>query len=492
MNTIHLAILSLAVWAAAAAPRAQQPLPIDVEPPAPVEELRLNFKGVDLDTVLDYLSRAAGFIVVKEVDVAGTVDVISQQPLSPDEALEVLNTVLHGKGYAAIRSGRILTIVDRDDARARDIPVRQGNNPDAIERSDQMVTQIIPVRYAKATELVEDVQPLLPEWATLTANESSNALVLTDTQTGVRRIAEIIRALDQSISEISAVRVFNLRYADAKEVATMIQTLYQQQQAGANEGSRRREVFQRFRGPWGGGGGGGGDADQEQAASAALQAGLKVVAVADERTNSIIVSAPEDLIDTIESLVAAIDRSTDILTEVRVFPLRYSNAEQMVEVIEGIFAEESENQNQPQQRRFRGPGGFWGNWGRGGGGGGGGGGNNTQEQSERRVAENTVLAVADTRTNSVVVSAVSAVMDQVEQVIAELDRDPARNKQVFVYSVQNASPEDVAILLQEMFGGGGGSSLRRSTNQNTGGANPNPTPSLGGGGGLGGNMNRNR
>src|SRR5713101_167644 len=46
--------------------------------------LRMNFRGVALDTVLTYMSKAAGFIIhpTSGVDVKGKVHVWSEQPLS--------------------------------------------------------------------------------------------------------------------------------------------------------------------------------------------------------------------------------------------------------------------------------------------------------------------------------------------------------------------------------------------------------------------------
>lgn len=164
--------------------------------PKGADQLQMNFRGAPLDTVLDYLSRSAGFIVIKEASLSGNIDVVSHQPLSRDEAVALLNTVLNEKGYAAIRNDRMLTIVTREEAIKRNIPVRVGNDPNEIPKSDEMVTQVIPVRYANAQELLNSIQQLLPEYATISANTSSNALVLTDTQSGVRRIAEIVQALD--------------------------------------------------------------------------------------------------------------------------------------------------------------------------------------------------------------------------------------------------------------------------------------------------------
>ena len=66
----------------------------------------------------------------------------------------MLNSVLNKNGYAAIRDGRKLTIVDKNDAKTRNIPVKTGNDPDAIPDNDEIVTQIIPIRFVEARQLV--------------------------------------------------------------------------------------------------------------------------------------------------------------------------------------------------------------------------------------------------------------------------------------------------------------------------------------------------
>src|SRR6185369_14659530 len=88
--------------------------------------LRLNFRDVPLDMVLDYLSEEAGFIIVKETDVTGKVNVWSNQPLTKDEAVELLDSILNQNKLAAIRNGRTITIVSREEAKKRNIPVKKG------------------------------------------------------------------------------------------------------------------------------------------------------------------------------------------------------------------------------------------------------------------------------------------------------------------------------------------------------------------------------
>src|SRR5206468_598452 len=263
--------------------------------------LRLNFRGVPLDMVLNYLSDAAGFIInIKPgTDVKGkTVDVWSNQPLNKDEAVDLLNTVLNQNDYAAVRKGRTLTITSRKDAKKESLPVIPSiptNGPAGMANTDEMATQIIPIRYANATQMTKDLQPLLPDYANLTANESANALVLTDTLSDARRMVEIVRALDTSISSIATVRVFPLKFADAKDLASAVKDLFQSPAQQNNNNNPAARFFARFgRGgfPGGPGGGGGGDQSDASGTSEARTAASRVVAVADERSNAPVVSAP--------------------------------------------------------------------------------------------------------------------------------------------------------------------------------------------------------
>ncbi|MBN1903327.1 hypothetical protein JW926_18555 [Candidatus Sumerlaeota bacterium] len=395
------------------------------------EGLRFNFRGAPLDSVLDYMSRAAGFVIVRETSVSGRVDVVSHQPVSEDEAVDLLNTILNKEGYAAIRNGRILTIVKRDDAARSNIPVKSGRDPEEIPPTDAMVTQIIPVRYTNAAKLVDNIKPLLPSYAIISANESSNAIILTDTQSHIRRMAEVIKALDTSISDISTLRVFMLRYSDAADVAKIVNDLFK---ATTTSQDRSRD----FRPPFFDRGRDRNSESSSRANSEALQASSRVVAVADENTNSVVVSAPEEVMPTIENLISHIDVTSQEITEVRVFTLKYADAQEMTNIITNIFRD----QNITAQARSSARTGFFGRFTQN---------QASQQASQRKKEENTVLVRPDTRTNSVVVSASSDVMLQIAEVINQLDANPAREKKVHVYSLKNADAATVADKLKQLF-----------------------------------------
>lgn len=457
----------------------------------PDGKLRLNFRGVPLEMVLDYLSEAAGFIIVKETDVKGKVDVWSNQPLSKDEAIDLLNTILNKNDYAAIRNNRTLTIVSLAEAKRRDIAIKKGSKPDAIPKTDEMVTQILPVSYADATQLMNNLRPLIGSYAEFAVNTSANSLIVTATQTDVRRVAEIISALDESISGTSTIKVFPLKYADAKEFANVIKELFAptttqnnntgNRGAGANFGN-----FGNFPGAGGfGAGAGGGTGGAAGAGGAAGGGGRgggagggggrsgatapRVVAVADERSNSLVVAAPEDVMVLIENMKDQIDQPVNDITELKVFRLFNADPLEMADVLGQLFPDESKtaNNNNNNQQQFRFGGGPFGGGAGLAGGGGRGGGNGTTAQSQRMKKQGRVVAVADQRTSSLIVSAASELMPQIAQMVAQLDSSPAKKQKVFVYSLENADPQQAAQLLQEMFQRTTTSMNRNTLNQNS-------------------------
>jgi type II secretory pathway component GspD/PulD (secretin) len=63
-----------------------------------------------------------------------------------------------------------------------------GSDPDSIADDEEIVTHIIPVRFVEATQLLKDLQPLVSVNTSMTANESGNSIVITATQSNIRRV----------------------------------------------------------------------------------------------------------------------------------------------------------------------------------------------------------------------------------------------------------------------------------------------------------------
>jgi hypothetical protein len=413
--------------------------------------LRLNIHNAPLSLVLDYLSDAAGFVINKETDVRGTVD-LQGKDLTKDEAVELLNSVLKSHGCAVLRKGRILTIIALDGMNHRETEIVVGGIPEAVERGDEVVTQVIPVKYANVTQLVPNLELLLPTTATLSANESASTLILVATKTDVKRMLTIIHALDTSIASVSSIRVIPLRFADAKDTATLITSLFapatggQGGNAGGGGGGRGNLFSLLAGGGFGGGGPGGaggrgGGTGGGQGGGSGGAAAARVVAVGDDRSNALVVTAPADLMTTIENMVKEIDQEVTDLTELRVFRLKNADASETADQLATLFPDPTTSntgsQNPMMPFFFRG--------------GRGGNASAVANSSDRMKKMGRVLAVPDPRTSALIVMASKTLMPQIADMITELDSDRGRKEVVGFFDLQNADPQDVYNNLQDLF-----------------------------------------
>jgi general secretion pathway protein D len=333
-----------------AATSADGSIPSDFAAPAEAvgtnnpDELRLNFRNAPLDMVLNYLSDAAGFIIVLDTPVNGNVSVISSHPMTRDEAVDLLNSVLNKNGYAAIRNGRTLTIVDKNDAKTRDIPVKSGNNPDEIPNNAEIVTQIIPIRFVEARQLVSDLTSFVSPQATVVANEEGNSIVITDTQANIRHLTEIIKAVDESAEAETEIRVFHLKYASPADVASELGSIF----PSASGNNTQSPI--RFGGGVGGpggffarmmGGGAGGGATASSTDNDRVKKATQVNAVADERIQAVIVTAPKDLMEQIASMMNDLDVPSTRDQKVYVFHMDNGDPQQAVQVLQTMFQSSS-------------------------------------------------------------------------------------------------------------------------------------------------------
>jgi general secretion pathway protein D len=304
------------------------------------DELRLNFRNAPLEMVLNYLSDAAGFIIVLDTRVNGNVSVISSHAMTRAEAVDLLNAVLNKNGYAAIRNGRTLTILDKNDAKTRDIPVKTGNLPDQIPNNAEIVTQIIPIRFVEARQLVSDLTSFVSPQATVVANEEGNSIVITDTQSNIRHLTEIIKAIDDSAEAETVIRVFRLKYASPADVAAELGEIFPNSGSGSGTQSPTR-----FAGGGGGpggffarmmGGGGGGNTGASSSTDRIKKA-TSVNAVADSRIQAVIVTAPKDLMEQIASMMNDLDVPSTRDQKVYVFHMDNGDPQQALQVLQNMF-----------------------------------------------------------------------------------------------------------------------------------------------------------
>ena len=251
----------------------------------------LNLKDADIQALIATVSEITGRNFIVAPNVTGKVTVISGRPMKPDEIYDVFLSVLRVHGYAAVPSGSMIKIVPEAQAQ------QDGSSGigAAGRSSDEVITQIVPVKHVSVTELLPVLRPLMPQGAQLIANGSSNSLVISDRASNVARIMDIIRRID-TVSE-AEVEVIPLSHANASEVARTLTTLAGNDAAQPNGSAK---VF------------------------------------ADTRTNSILLSGAKNARLRMRALLAHLDTPMDNGGDTQVVYLNYASAKDLVPILQGV------------------------------------------------------------------------------------------------------------------------------------------------------------
>ncbi len=308
----------------------------------PAEKINLNFKDALIDTVLDHLSDAAGFIVLKDKDVKidQRITVMSRQPLTPDEAVALLNTVLKANEATAIQMGRVLRITSITNAKKSNIPVRYGADPTKVAQTDELITQVIPLTSVDAVKLKQDLTPLIGTTADLTSNASSNAIIITDTSANIRRVVEIVSNLDKRDILENSIKVKQLKFADASAAAKLITDIFkteqtnQQNQNVQGPGAFFRALQQQGRGR------GSGNQPQGSTEEGQTRAG-RVTASADTRTNTIVVTGPADTLKVIDTVLEQLDANPASESTFFHYNLKNGQAARIAATLNSLFGNSS-------------------------------------------------------------------------------------------------------------------------------------------------------
>jgi type II secretory pathway component GspD/PulD (secretin) len=154
--------------------------------------------------------------------------------------------------------------------------------------------------------------------------------------------------------------------------------------------------------------------------------------VADEQMNAVAASAPPDYMPMIARVVSLLDRPGEDVTEVEIFTLRHADPGEVVEEISSLFAAGTGTgsaEQPPRQMGFPfGPPGRLQPA------------TPTATESSRLKRQAAVTAVADRRTQSVLVAASGNAMARIKRIIARLDRGNAGVMKLSVFPIESADP----------------------------------------------------
>ncbi len=336
----------------------------------------LNLEEVDIQVFIKSVSRITGKTFIIDPRVKNKkVTVISQHEMNEEEVYALFLSVLNVHQFSAVETNGIYKIEQLQAAKQDSVPVYVEGGKKYV--GDQLITRVIKVDNVDVGQLVPLLRTLVSTQGQMAQYKPTNVMVLHDTAANLDRIVKIIRQIDKESN--ADIEVIPLQHASASEVVRIMESL--EKQGGQSKGASAN----------------------------------KVKFVADERTNSILLSANSKASLRLKALIARLDSEISNNGNTKVIHLKYANAEDLATLLEGVgeSIEQEDGKDKNKSRR----------------------GNNKNYSIK-----------AHPETNSLVVTAAPDIMRSFDSVIRQLDTRPLQvHVEAIIVEISDAKVKELGV-----------------------------------------------
>jgi len=197
------------------------------ETPNNAATLKQNFQNVDIKTVIEAVAKLTGKNFIIDPRVKGKVTLIAPEPMPPEALYETLLSILRVHDYVAVPGETAIRIIPANLARDQ-VPYEKRKQFE----TDDWVTEVLKVKHVSATKLVAVLRPLVAREGHLVALQDSNRLIVTDSRANLKRIKSILARVD--VSPTSSYEVVSIKNGSAEEMVRTLKNLLPESANGQN------------------------------------------------------------------------------------------------------------------------------------------------------------------------------------------------------------------------------------------------------------------
>lgn len=250
--------------------------------------LSADFRDVEMGVFVEAVSRATETTIIPTVPLKGKIS-LKGEDLSRDEYLQLFRMVLRANGYSVQSVGDMLRIISEKE-KSSVYPENEES-----ESAADLVTRSMPLNTLPVAEIIAQLNILNTgnKQVALSGMASGNILLLSGYADDVSRLMALARKLDAEQMRDS--EVVSLRNASAQETARVMTSLISSGDFG--------------------------------------RGALKASAIADDRTNSLIIQGDEKARRRMKQTIISLDRASDNESNDDVVYLKYTTSDAIEKVI---------------------------------------------------------------------------------------------------------------------------------------------------------------
>lgn len=258
----------------------------------------INLVGADIESAIKAIGHYTGVTFIIDPRVKGQINLVSETPLTKDQAFKLLTSTLRLQGFSVVTADGYSKVVPESDAKLQPGPTQNaGSARSESAKGDQVITQIYKLNYESSANIVTILRPLISPNNTINGNPGNNTVVITDYADNIKRLNKIIAALD--VPATTDMDVILVKHAIASDITAMVSKVIDAGASGADP--------------------------------------TKPVLLADPRSNAILVRASSVAkANQIKSLIAKLDQPTSQPGNVHVVYLKNAEAEKLAQTLRSI------------------------------------------------------------------------------------------------------------------------------------------------------------
>ena len=326
----------------------------------PKEAPALNWDAAPVDIVFQTYGEQVGKTILKDPSVPNaTITLKSRegQKLSKEEYLEAIEVVLEMNGIHLEPYGeKFIRAVPRGKARKEGIPLYMDITDVPEDAKDgRVISVMISFKSIATDEAQKALENFKSDTGMLNVFERTNSILATDTWQNIKRMDEIARAMDISSPVLEQVFVYQVENASANDIKTALEQIVQESQkeqekngkavqnnSGANSGMTTRSPLAGPRLL----GSNRNQPEQPKPLESTVTSmsdadrGMirgKVLILADERSNKLVIITSKSNYDFFEKVIKQLDVETTPDTVVKVYRLKYAEAEEVADMINDLI-----------------------------------------------------------------------------------------------------------------------------------------------------------
>lgn len=175
----------------------------------------------DVKDIIKAVSLWTGKQIILDNNVNEKVQIISLKKVTQEEAYLIFLSALDTVGLTTVETGKLIKIIKKRDALKDNLKVLRGKT--FIPATDEMITQVFPLQYIPADQTRVTLSRIMPA-SSIISYDITNTLIISDTGNNLRRVSRILDIIDIRGNQPELI-VIPIMHAQVKQIDQMLKQM---------------------------------------------------------------------------------------------------------------------------------------------------------------------------------------------------------------------------------------------------------------------------